>query len=249
MAVQITVTDYGAAIKAICRMVGHPAPLDPAGSTDPAVIQMGAAINTALGELLTKREWQDLTVKDSLPIVADMAGQKEKPFALPLDFYKFIEQTQWGQQTMLPAMGPISNQAWMGYVVRNWTPQLTLFWQMRNDKLNILNPPFPNPITFEYMYLSRAQVIDQDDPNLFKNIAEKNGDKFFLDGVMVTLLGRALYLEWKGFDSSAAQRDFQTVYDSRAGSDKGAPILSLVPSHGLPYLNIMTNTPDSGYGL
>ncbi len=229
-------------------MVGHPVPTDPAGSLDPAVQQMGMAVNVALGQLLTIKEWQDLTVRDSLSIVADSAGQEEKGFNLPAYFYRFIDQTQWGQQTMIPAMGPISNQAWMGSTVRNWTPQLTLFWQMRNDQLWVLNPPFPTPVDFEYMYLSRAQVIDQDDPTITKNICDKNGDTYFLDGAMVTLLGRALYLEWKGFDSAAAQRDFQTVFDSRAGSDKGAPVLSLVRPLGLPYINVMTSLPDSGYG-
>jgi hypothetical protein len=248
MPVNITDFTYGSAIVFICKMVGHPVPADPAGADDSAVQQMGTAVNVALGELLTMHEWQDLTVKATLPIVGDFAGQKEKAFVLPTDFYRFIDQTQWGQQTMLPALGPVSNQAWMGYTVRNWTPQLTLFWQMRNDKLNVLNPPFPNPVNFEFMYLSRAQVIDQDDPTLFKNTATKNGDKFFLDGALAMLLGRARYLEWKGFDASAALRDFLTVYDSRAGSDKAAPVLSLSPRYGLPFINAFTSLPDTGYG-
>jgi hypothetical protein len=210
---------------------------------------MGAAVNNALSELLTLHEWQDLTVKATLPIVASAAGIKEQAYPLPADFYRFIDQSQWNAGSLIPAMGPVSNQAWMAYTVRNWTPQLTLFWQMRNDMLNVLNPPFPTPANFDYMYLSRAQVIDQDDPTIFKNIADKNGDKFFLDGYMIMLLARARYLEWKGFDASAATRDFLAIFSSRAGSDKGAPVLSLSPSYGIPLISPLTSLPPTGYGL
>lgn len=248
MPVQITDLNYGTAIQEICRLVGHPIPTDPAGSTDPAVQQMGAAVNFALNELLTLHEWQDLTIKTFLAIVADGAGQQEKGFNLPADFFRFIDQTQWGDQSMLPAGGPVSNQAWMAYTVQSYVPQLTFYWQMRGDQLWVLNPPFPTPVNFEYMYLSKAQVIDQDNPATFKNIANKNGDTFKLDSYIIMLLGRARYLEWKGFDASAAVRDFLALFNSRAGADKGAPVLSLRKSMGIPLISPLYSLPNTGYG-
>lgn len=247
MAVQIEVLTYGNAIAEIARLVGHPVPLDPVGSTDPAVLQMGAAVNVALTELLTLHEWQDLTLRMSISIVASAPGEKERAFDLPADYYRFIDQTQWSPQTMLPAMGPISPQAWMQYTVQNWTPQLTLFWQVRGDKLNVLNPPFPTPVDFQAFYISKAQVIDQDDPTLLKNRATKNGDTFMLDSFMIMQLGRARYLEWKGFDASAATRDFLVIYNSRAGADKGSSVLSLNRPAGFPLLSTL-NVPITGYG-
>ena len=247
MAVQITEFDYGSSISYICKMLGHPTSPDPAGSTDSAVQQMGVALNAALGELLTMHEWQDLIRVGTISVGADFVGQKEKAFAFPPDFYRFIDQTQWGQQSMLPAMGPVSPQAWMTFTVRT-SPAITLYWQVRHDKLMVLNPPFPGPVDFNFMYLSRAQVIDQDDSDLFKNLAVKNGDRFLLDGYMVLLLGRARYLEWKGFDAGAATRDFLAVFNSRAGSEKGAPILSLSRQFGFPYISVQHSLPDTGYG-
>ena len=248
MPVSITELTYGGAIARICQLVGHPVPADSAGSTDPAVQQMGQAINFALEELLTMHEWQDLTVKTTLAIVADGAGQQEKGFDLPADFYRFIDQTQWGAQSMLPAGGPVSNQAWMAYTLQNYNPQLTFYWQLREDQLWVLNPPFPTPVDFEYMYLSKAQVIEPDNPTEHKNIATKNGDTFKLDSFLVMLLGRARYLEWKGFDASAAVRDFLSMYNSRAGADKGASVLSLCRRHGLPLIHPHTSLPNTGYG-
>jgi hypothetical protein len=246
MPIAITELTYGLAIQQICRLVGHPIPADPAGSTDAAVQQMGAAINFALSELLTMHEWQDLTVKATLPIVSDFAGQTEKGFDLPDDFYRFIDQTQWGSSSMLPAGGPVSNQSWMAYIIQSFSPQMTLFWQMRGDQLWILNPPDVS-VNFEYMYLSDAQVIDESDPTLFKNVAATNGDTFKLDSFIIMLLGRARYLEWKGFDASAAVRDFLAMFNSRVGQD-GAPILSLNRGTGLRLIDPWGSLPNTGYG-
>jgi hypothetical protein len=209
---------------------------------------MGAAVNFALKELLTMHEWQDLTVKATLSVVASGAGVAEQGYDLPVDFYRFIDQTQWSGQSLLPAGGPVSNQAWMIYTTQNYSPQLSLYWQMRQDQLWVLSPPFPTPVDFEYMYLSNAQVIDSDDPTMLKTTGSKNGDTFILDSFLIMLLGRARYLEWKGFDASAAQRDFLGIYNSRAGSDKGAPVLSLSRMVGIPLITPMTSLPNTGFG-
>lgn len=247
MSFHIVVPAYSDAIKQIARMVGHPIPADPAGSTDPAVLQMGAAINVCLTELLALHEWQDLTQRGTISVFQDSPEQKEKSFALPEDYYRLISQTEWGTSSMLPAYGPISNQAWISYVVRNYAMQLTLYWQIRNDRIWFLNPPVV-PVNFEFMYLSKAQVIDADDTTKLKNVAEKNGDKFLLDGFLITLFGRMKYLEWKGFDASAASRDFWTAYASRVGADKSAPVLSLNRRFGEPLIG-HHSLPDTGYGL
>src|SRR5262245_27662781 len=126
-----TIYNYGDAIREICRMVGHPVPADPAGATDSAVIQMGVSINRALAELLYMFSWQDLTKRGSISVVGLAPGEVERGFALPSDFDRFVDQTQWSGSSDLPASGPISEQAWMSYIVRSTSPQLTLAWQRR----------------------------------------------------------------------------------------------------------------------
>jgi hypothetical protein len=58
------------------------------------------------------------------------------------------------------------------------------------------------------------------------------------------------WLEAKGFDSSAATRDFMVQYDIRTGSSKGANILNMAAQRGgYPYIGI-GNLPDSSlYGM
>lgn len=244
----ISTLTYGDVIKAIARMVGHPIPADPAGSTDSAVLQMGAAVNNGLLELLTMFDWQDLTVKTSLSVQASTPGEAERAYDLPTDFYKFIDQSQWDSSMQLPAAGPVSNQAWMVYSVRNVGTLLQLTWQLRQDQIVFMNPP-TDAVDFDYMYLSRGQVVDADNPTEYKDQATKNGDTFVLDTNLITLLGRAKYLEWKGFDSEAATRDFIIAYNSRVGVNRGSsPILSLSRGTGIPLLNPLFNVPDTGFG-
>lgn len=243
-----TVWTYGECIKEICRMVGHSIPADPAGSQDLAVQQMGTAVNRAVTSLLSMFEWQDLTVKASLSVVGDAPGQTEKGFALPTDFHRFVDQTQWNQGSQLPAAGPVSPQAWMSYLVRNYAPQLTLSWQRRGDLLYFLAPPFPVAASFHYMYISKGTVKDADVLTDTKEVAAKNGDQFVIDDYLVMLLGRVKYLEWKGFDSESALKDFLDAYDSRVGANKGAPILNIGSRVGVPLIDAHVNVPDTGYG-
>ena len=245
---------YLFAVQTIAQMVGHPTPAT-VGSPDSAVVQMGLAVNHALGELLAMKEWQDLTLPGTIPIVADFAGQKEKGFdvSLPVatapypDFVRFIDQTQWSPQSFEPAPGPISAQGWMQATIMSVVPAMYLYWQMRGDKLWILAPPFPTPVDFNFFYLSKGQVIDANDPTLLKNVASRDGDTFKLDGYLITMLARVKYLEWKGFDASAAMRDFQIAFDERAGADRGAPVLSISAQRGMPLIST-ANLPVTGYG-
>jgi len=224
---QITQFDFGQAINFICTLVGYPASPDPAGSQDAKHAQMRGAITEACAELLALREWQDLTQEGVINVVADSAGQKQKAFALPVDFYRFIDQTQWSSPALAPLFGgPTSPQAWARFRAVGY-PAAQSQWQIRGDKLWVLAPPYPTAQPFSFFYMSKAQIIDEGDPTLLKNQVTKNGDRFLLDAYLIALLARKKWLEWNSMSSEAATADFNTAYSSRAGADKGSPILSL----------------------
>ena len=227
MPVQITRFNFAQSINFVCSLVGYPISADPAGSTDIKHGQMRAAVTEACAELLALREWQDLTYAGSIPIVGDMAGQQAKAFDLPDDFYRFIDQTQWNAQSLSAMLGgPASAQSWARFSAVGY-PMSSSFWQVRGDKLWVMSPPYPTPQPFNFFYISRAQIIDEVDPTIRKNSVSKNGDTFILDAYLIALLARKKWLEWNGMASDAATTDFNTAFASRAGSDKGAPILSL----------------------
>lgn len=236
-----------AIVQNVAQMVGYPSPVDPAGSTDPAVIQIVQSVNLAGTDLMSLYDWQELTRTHSISIVADSPGQQEKSFALPDDFYEFTDQTQWNATNQWPAIGPISPQMWATLLARTTLPTLSFYWQVRDNRLYILAPP-TSAQTLTFTYQSMGWVRDQDNSSLYKNRVTKNGDVVLLDSYLVTLMTRVKWLEMKGFDSSAAMRDFQVAYENRKGNERGAPVLTMVRDYKFPYINPIANTPDTGFG-
>lgn len=234
-------------INSVCRMVGLPTTNDPAGSSDAAIQQMVAAANMAGEDMMNLYDWQRLVKLYEITVQSDYPGQLEKSFDLPGDFWQFIDQTQWNKDTRLPAIGPVSAQVWQEIRIRMPKVVLTFLWQIRDQKLWIQSPPSSGQM-FSFYYMSQGWVIDQDDTDLYKNEATKNGDTILFNTYLMKLLTRVKWLEMKGFDSSAAMRDFQVNYENRKGDERGAEILTMASPLGLPYLNTLTNVPDTGYG-
>lgn len=240
-------SSLSAIVQNVAAMVSYPVPSDPAGSTDVAVQQMIQAVNMASTELLSMYDWQELVRSYTVSIQSDTTGQRQKSFALPEDFFDWIDQTNWNESTQLPSIGPVSAQQWQMLLVRATLPTLSFYWQVRDHLIYVLAPPdVAQNMTFFYM--SAAWVRDQDNVDLYKNRATKNGDVVLLDSNMVTLYTRVKWMEMKGLDSSAAMRDFQICFENRKGAERGAPVLSMAQNFGFPYLNPMTNSPDTGYG-
>ena len=241
-------------ITTACSMLSLPVPADPAGSTDPNITLMKTASNLASLEMLNAYEWSQLTKQGSIQVFnnAPPPGNQatETAFPLPEDFYRFIDQTQWNAAMRFPAVGPVSPQGWMTYMVFPISANFTLTWQIRQGSIYFLNAPVAPGQEFRFMYLSRALVQDANDPDLYKNIATKNGDVFQLDGLLMALMVRVKWLEAKGFDSGSAVRDFLLAFDSRVGAQKGANILNMAGGpHDYPYIGIGNLPEASLYGM
>ena len=241
-------SSLSAIVQNVAGMVAFPVPTDPAGSTDPAVQQMVQACNMAGIELLSMYDWQELVKSFDINITADTPGQKEKAFALPDDFFDWIDQTNWNATNQLPSLGPVSPQMWQQLLVRTTLPTLSFYWQVRDSRLYVLAPPSSTQV-MKFFYLSQAWVVDADNATITKNRVQKNGDTVLLDATLVTLYTRVKWLEMKGLDSSAAMRDFQVAFENRKGAEKGAPVLSMARDFRFPYIQPLSSTPDTGYGV
>lgn len=79
----------------ICQLIGLPIPADPAGNQDPNIQQINASLNAIAAELYAVREWQELIKEFNLDVVGLAPGEKERSFALPADWGRFVDQTQW----------------------------------------------------------------------------------------------------------------------------------------------------------
>jgi hypothetical protein len=222
------------------------------GATDPAKALLVQMANLASLEISTAYEWPELIREGSITVQSaappDPNIGTAVSFPLPVDFYRFVDQTQWNEAMRFPAVGPLSPQGWMSYLVFPISANFTLTWQVREGKIWFLNPPAPPGHVFRFMYMSSAIVRDAADPNLYKNIADKDGDLFLLDSLLITLLTRLKWLEAKGFDSSSAARDFAVAWDARSGG-VAAPVLSLTGGRGGVPLLGAHNFSDTNYAI
>lgn len=236
-----------AIVQNVAAMVAYPVPNDPAGSEDPAVLQMVQAANMAGNELLSMFDWQELIKRHAMTIQASESNQKERAFDLPEDLFKWVDQTNWNATTQFPSLGPVSPQMWQQLLIRTTLPTLSFYWQVRDNKIYVLAPPSA-PQTMSVFYLSAGWVRDQNDANLYKNRLTQNGDVALLDATVMTLYTRVKWLEMKGLDSSAAMRDFNIAFENRKNTEKGAPVLSMARDFRFPYIQPLINTPDTGMG-
>ena len=134
-------TSLSAIVQNVAAMVSYPVPSDPAGSTDPAVAQMVQAVNMAGTELLSMYEWQELIKPYDISVQADSSGQREKSFALPVDFFDWVDQTNWNATNQFPSLGPVSPQMWQQLLIRTTLPTLSFYWQVRDNRIYVLAPP------------------------------------------------------------------------------------------------------------
>lgn len=239
-------TTYVEAVRIIAQSVGHPVPVDVAGSVDEAVLRMGWYVNQACTELKDEHIWNELTKPHTMAIVANSPGQTEKAFDLPADFDRFVDDTHWNRATQMPAIGPVNPQDWQWLVVRDAMVTTRFMWRLRGGKLWIKSPPEVAQ-NFSFEYVSRNWAVDGDDATP-KELMTKNGDYHLYPWHIVVLLGRAKWLKNEGYDSSRAESDYFRALEAEVGSNLGATALSLVPGTGFPYLNAMRNLPDTGYG-
>ena len=108
---------------------------DAAGSADGNIVLMRTAANLASLEMLNAYEWSQLTKQGTITVsslLPPSPGEAvEQAYDLPEDFYRFIDQTQWNGAMRFPAVGPVSPQGWMTYMVFPISANFTLTWQMR----------------------------------------------------------------------------------------------------------------------
>lgn len=233
-------------VQTVARSVGHPVPVDVAGSLDDAIIRMGWYANQACQELLTMHDWNELIKNMNIPIVASSPGIEEEGYDLPDDFDSFLDDTQWDRSTQLPAIGPVNPQDWQWLVVREAMITTRFMWRLRNNQLWVKSPPSTStPFVAQYISKNWARTEGTDEP---KYMMSNNGDYHVYPWILPILLTRQKWLKNEGYDDTAAKADYDKALAHETGSNTGATALSLVPGVGYPYLKVDRNLPDTGYG-
>ncbi len=165
-------------------------------------------------------------------------------YAMPTDYQRPINNTQWDKTRHWVMLGPASPQLWQwlksGYIATG--PRI--HYRILGNFFQI----WPLLTTAEYLgfeYISNNWAAAA--TGLGQSTLLMDSDTCqFQDELMICGL-KKLYWEAKGFDSSSYNRDYETVLNSILATEKGARVLSLSGRPSNILIN-QTNVPDSNYG-
>lgn len=217
---------------------------DPFASTDPNFIQLQYFLNSAIKELARAYDWEFLVREGSIQTQVGESGD----YALPDDFLRITDQTQWERNNRNP-IDNLSAQQWQYLKGRDLVAStIRVKYRIQNNQFTIYPQPVTGVFDIAYEYISKNTVTDSSTGNLTDRVRTGADVPLFDEH----LLSRMVMLKWlraKGFDANAAQADVDQLYDQITGGDKGAPILDMGNSRaGVKLLNSY-DTSDTNYGL
>jgi len=97
--------------------------------------------------------------------------------------------------------------------------------------------------------MSRWWVAETGAPTVaVKDKVEASDDVVLFEPILITKFLKLRFLEAKGFDTTAAVQQFQSVFMQWTGKDVSAPVLNAARMRLFPYLG-WRNIPETNYGL
>jgi len=206
--------------------------------------QLLAALNSAGNELGLYYPWEQFRKEWLVQLELDKGA-----YDLPPGWSYFIDQTQWDRTNHWPLLGPKSAAEWAwlkGGLLASF-PRMR--YRVMNNKLEVWPIPASNSlwqISMEYVSDNWVQGAGSQVPNQSMIIAD--GDVVWYHPWLMVKYTKLKWLQLKGFPETAAQNDFQRMYESLKGKDVGAPVLSLTPQR-TPFFIGPWSVPDGNWNV
>lgn len=240
--VSLIVADVGAELGLGTLTAAYPA-------TDATTAQIQSLLKATGRRLVREYPWLQNLVDGTL--TGDGATTA---FALPDDFLRMEDGTGWNRTTRQP-LRPVGPQGWESMKASTLTTALPVLFRPRRRMDSgsdrgaasfefLVAPALAADIRYEYrsqywVAAAAAAAVSLDSPTAPSHLVR----------IDPYLFSRALKLAWlraKGFESTAAQQDFEAALDATRGNDSvAAPTLSL---NGTAPTLPGANTPETGYG-
>lgn len=210
-------------------------------STDANVVQLRTLLKSTGRKLGKLRRWRQLVKEHTF-----LTTSGEDTYTLPAGFVSMVDQSGWNRTQRMP-LNPLEPQAWQYLEAGGIGLTLTAYFRPRDLTLQLwpASPPAGETIAFEYV--SRYWVAVAATPTVgTKDAPTLNTDVLLFDVSLLVPALKVAFLLAKGFDSTAAQAEFDAALGMEASANVGAaPVLSLNGRGGaLPVFNVA----DTGFG-
>lgn len=216
---------------------------DPYTSTDANMVMLRRLLKSAGRDLARSFAWSHLHVTHTFSTSASVAL-----YGAPAGFLRIVDQTEWNRTTQLPLGGPVSPQGWQLFKAQAAGGVVDLYFRMRGNVVEV-HPVPTSVMDCAYEYITGYWVAADDGLEPVADEPTASSDYCLFDSHLLTRKVMLMWLQRRGFDSTAAQDAYDTAYAMATGSDGAAPVLSLHNSaYGLGRLLDCGNVPDTQVG-
>jgi len=165
-------------------------------------------------------------------------------YAMPTDYDRIIDGTQWDKSKHWKMLGPETAQQWewliSGYISTGPRIRFRIFGGYFQ-----IWPAIGSTNTLGFEYISNAWASDVSG-TAKSSLTVDTDTCIFPDRLMV--LGLKLkYFSIKGFDTTDIRRDYEAELSISKSNDAGSPTLSMAPRASSVLIG-WENLPDSNYG-
>lgn len=222
---------------------------DPYESTDQNIVQLRTLLKSVGRGLARDYHWTQLEKTKTFNTANGIPT-----YTLPADFVAIIDQTGWNRTTKLELGGPLSPQQWQEAQARGTSGDFRLQFRTTSNLVYLYpTPTTVQAIAYEYRsnYWMFAYDSDQGSYGSVPDIDGPSGDwheKIAFDPLLIVRGLKLAFLRQKGFDSTAAEQDYQETLDACLGADGAAPVLSLNGRGCGPRPVDGCNLPFTGWG-
>jgi hypothetical protein len=216
---------------------------DPYGSTDGNIIQLCRLLKSVGQDLVRDFPWSHLTVIHTLSTADGTAS-----YSLPADFARMVDNTHWNRTQQFPLAGPVNGQAWQLLKAQTSTGVVNKFFRVFGGLIYLHPTPTAiETLAFEYQSTYWVKETGESAPNT--ETPDAYTDTLYFDRRLLVTALKVAFLRAKGFDSTAAQEDFDKALTRAHGADGAAPVLSL-SGRGPTVTRMLdgVNFPETGFG-
>lgn len=223
------------------QAMGLVAPPSIVGSTNKTAAQLLALANELGLELIGDGKWQafdrELTITTSIGVTN---------YPIPADLDSFASDAQWNYTTRLPAVGPLADWEWQMLKARNLAgTTFTMLFRIVEGEVVFYETP-STVQTIVMPYTGRGWVLNNAGTDYQDNILADD-DQIIYDQILFKMGLKLKWREAKGFDTTAATKNFNTALSKARSADTPGRTLSMVSTADYPYLGVI-NIPDTNYG-
>ena len=225
--------------------LGLDKPVTALSSGENTVQQFVSLLNSAGQEMVLGYPWEQLTKEW---VFTTTANQDE--YDLPADWSYLLDQTQWDRTNHWPLLGPKTAQEWQWLKGGLLSSGPRLRYRLRGGKFIVFPKPTSatTPWNLGMEYVADTWLEDGSTSGIYYSAITNDTDISLLDPWVLVKFIKLKFRQAKGLDATSFSQDFVSIWETRIGKNKGAPVLTLAPRPRTLLIGI-NNIPDGSWNV